>query len=76
MATDMMVWNVTRDGIEERMAVSADDAWDVPGPEEGLEPDKSRKPEIIWPELINQRLDMTDVNKKWLDAYKKKYNLK
>ena len=32
MATDMMVWNITRDGIRERMAVSPDDAWDVGGP--------------------------------------------
>lgn len=32
MATDMMVWNITRDGITERMAVSADDAWDTAGP--------------------------------------------
>ncbi len=31
MATDMMVWNVTRESITERMAVSTDDAWSVPG---------------------------------------------
>jgi hypothetical protein len=58
------------------MAVSADDAWDVPGTEKGLEPDKSRKPEIVWQELVDQRLDMTEVNKSWLEDYKKKYNLK
>ena len=29
MSEDMMVWNVTRDGIRERMAVSNDNAWDV-----------------------------------------------
>jgi hypothetical protein len=33
MATDMMVWNLTRDGVTERMAVSADDTWDLPGDE-------------------------------------------
>ena len=49
MATDMMVWNLTRDGVTERMAVSADDAWDEPGTESALEPDPTRKPEIIWP---------------------------
>ena len=32
MADDMMVWNVTRNGIRERMAVSPDNAWDVAGP--------------------------------------------
>jgi len=74
--TIMMVWNLTRDGVTERMAVSTGEAWDVPSTEKGLEPDKSRKPEIVWPELINQRLDMTDVNKGWLDEYKKEHGLK
>jgi len=76
MADDMMVWNLTRDGITERMAVSTDDAWDVPGEAEGLEPDPTRKQEIVWPELFTQRIDMTEVDKTWLDDYKKKYNLK
>ena len=76
MATDMMVWNLTRDGVTERMAVSTDEAWDVEGPDEGLEPDPSRKPEMVWPELIEQRLDMTEVNATWLNDYKKKYGLK
>jgi ribonuclease Z len=31
MATDNMVWNVTKNGIQERMAVSPDQAWSVPG---------------------------------------------
>ena len=75
MATDMMVWNLTRDGVTERMAVSTDDAWDVPGSEKGLEPDRSRKSEIVWKELVDQRLDMTDVNKEWLEKYMKKYGL-
>ncbi len=76
MATDMMVWNLTRNGITERMAVSTDEAWDVPGTEKGLEPDRSRKAESVWPELVNQRLDMTEVNKQWLDEYKKEHGLK
>jgi hypothetical protein len=57
------------------MAVSADDAWDVPGTEEALKPDPTRKDEIVWPELKSQRLDMTAVNKTWLDAYKKTHGL-
>ena len=76
MATDMMVWNLTRDGVTERMAVSTDEAWDVEGTEPGLEPDPTRKPEIVWPELINQRLDMSEVDKGWLEPYKKKHGLK
>ncbi len=31
MATDMMVWNITKESVTERMAVSADNAWSVPG---------------------------------------------
>ena len=44
--------------------------------ERGVEPDKSRKPETVWPELVKQRLDMTEVNKRWLDEYKKEQGLK
>lgn len=76
MADDMMVWNITKDEIRERMAVSPDEAWDVEGPNEGLEPDPTRESEIKWKELIDQRLDMTEVNKTWLDDYKKRMGLK
>jgi ribonuclease Z len=31
MATDLMVWNVTKNNVKERMAVTTDDAWSVPG---------------------------------------------
>ena len=44
--------------------------------EKGVEPDKSRKPETVWPELVKQRLDMAEVNKRWLDEYKKEQGLK
>ena len=67
---------LSKEKITERMAVSTDEAWDVEGTEKGLEPDPNRKPEIIWKELVDQRLDMTEVNKTWLDDYKKKYNIK
>jgi len=32
LATDNMVWNITKDKIVERMVVSPDEAWAVPGP--------------------------------------------
>ena len=41
MATDMMVWNTTRDEIKERTAVSADDAWDTASPTMPPPPDKT-----------------------------------
>jgi ribonuclease Z len=39
LAIDMMVWNVTKDEITERMAVSTDEAWSVPGTAEQLPPE-------------------------------------
>ena len=54
MATDMMVWNTTRDDIRGRMAVSADDAWDVAGPNRPPLPDKKFPPqESEW--ILNGR---------------------
>jgi len=31
LATDNMVWNISKDKITERMEVSPEDAWSVPG---------------------------------------------
>jgi ribonuclease Z len=75
MATDMMVWNVTKDKITERMAVSTDEAWDVPGEEKGLEPDPTRNPEIS-ETMLKGRLDVSDVNAKWLAEFKKEHGIK
>jgi len=71
LATDMMVWNITKGSIVERMAVSTDDAWDVEGAEEGMLPDPSRQDEIVWPELVNQRMDVSQFNAQWLGEFKK-----
>ncbi len=69
MADDMMVWNITRDEITERMAVSPDDAWDVPGPaEERLRPDPSRQSEYTQ-FILNGSLDVGDVNQEWLQKF-------
>jgi ribonuclease Z len=75
MAVDMMVWNITKDEITERMAVSTDNAWDVPGEEKGLEPDPTRNPELS-KEMNAGRLDVTDVNAKWLAEFKKEHGVK
>ena len=62
MVTDMMVWNVTKDKIIERMAVSPDEAWDVLGPGGKLAPDRSRKSEYT-DLTLKGRLDTSDLNK-------------
>lgn len=38
----MMVWNVTKHGITERMAVFPDEAWSVPGNAQQGPPEKGR----------------------------------
>lgn len=70
MATDMMVWNVTQGKVVERMAVSPDEAWDVPGPGGELAPDRSRKTEYT-DFTLKGRLDTSAVNKRWLDEFMK-----
>jgi ribonuclease Z len=75
MANDMMVWNITKDKITERMAVSADEAWDVPGEDKPLEPDLTRKDELT--QAMNQgRWDVSDVQAKMVERVKKEYGLK
>jgi ribonuclease Z len=43
IAMDMMTWNITKDGVKERMAVSPDRASGVPGPTRQSPPDPSRE---------------------------------
>jgi ribonuclease Z len=74
MATDMMVWNVRRDGITERMAVSPDNAWDVPGPGQPSAPDPDF-PSQITDFILKGRFDTTEAEKETRDAYNKKYGL-
>lgn len=45
MAADNMVWNITKDKIVERMAVSTDQAWAVSGPTPAPTPLKSGVPD-------------------------------
>jgi ribonuclease Z len=68
MADDMMVWNITRDAVRERMAVSPDDAWDVRGTARPLAPDRSRKSEYT-PFILEGRFDTSDVDARWLKAW-------
>ena len=42
IATDMMVWNVTKDEISERMAVATKNAWPVPGTLRQPPPDRGQ----------------------------------
>ena len=75
MADDMMVWNITRDGIKERMAVSVDDAWDVAGPTPPPLPD-NKFPHQESEFTLNGRWDMSEVEEPAFREFKKKHGLK
>ena len=74
MADDMMVWNITRDGIRERMAVSDDDAWDVAGPTPPPLPDKKFPPQES-EFTLSGRWDVSDVEGPAFEEFRKKHNL-
>ncbi len=75
LATDMMVWNISKDQIIERMAVSPDRAWAVPGTTRQSPPEKGR-PDVMsdfikqgeWGPGFNAQNAM-------LDEYAKKFKL-
>jgi ribonuclease Z len=75
VATDMMVWNITKDKIVERMAVSTDRASGVRGPTRQSPPERGRPSPMSdfikkgeWGPAFNAQNEM-------LDEHSKKYNL-
>jgi len=75
MATDMMVWNITRDKITERMAVSTDEAWDVPGPGKPSAPDPDFPSQYSeW--ILNGRLDTSEAEALGTKKFQEQYNIK
>ena len=74
MATDNMVWNIRRDGIEERMAVITDDAWDVPGPGIPPDPDRTRASEYT-DYVLAGLFDTTEAEKQTVDEFNKMFGL-
>ena len=74
MATDMMVWNITKSGVRERMAVSADNAWDVGGPTPPPLPDgKFPKQESKF--TLDGRWDVSEVENAAFADFRKKHGL-
>ena len=75
MAKDMMVWNITKDGATERMAVSSDDAWSVPS-DATQPPPEAGRPNPYSKEILAGRWGEADgAQKQMLDAFSEKYNL-
>ena len=75
MATDMMVWNVTPEKITERMAVSPDDAWSVPGTAKQPPPDKGRTNPISKEINAGRWVPGFQAQDKMLDQFGKEQNI-
>jgi ribonuclease Z len=74
MATDKMVWNVTPNGIRERMAELTEDGWPVPGPNQQPPPVGGQE-DPISPDVRAGRFDTSDVEKEMLDAWRDEHGL-
>jgi ribonuclease Z len=76
MATDRMVWNITKSKITERMTEMTDDAWAVPSGKRLPPPSKGR-PSTFSKYILQGRWDkgVQPVQKKMLDKFMEKYNL-
>jgi ribonuclease Z len=74
MATDRMVWNVTKDEIIERMAVITEEAWSVPGIKP---PPKREKPPTseFTPKVLAGKWDVEDVQGKIIKDYATEYGI-
>ena len=75
LAKDLLVWNITKDAIKVREAVSADDAWSVRGPTEPPPPDKT-VPDQLSKWSLDHRWDISEVSAKMVAEFKQKHGLK
>jgi hypothetical protein len=76
MATDLMVWNITRDKITERMAVATEDAWAVPGMQRPSPNEKDDNPNAHYTQFIlDGKWDVSDAEGPMIREYMKKFNL-
>lgn len=75
MAMDNMVWNITPQGVRERMAVITEEAWPVPGPSRQGPPESGRRP--VFSDFTNAGYwaPAYEVQNEALDRHMEKYNL-
>ena len=75
LAVDNMVWNITKDEIVERMTVSPDQAWAVPGPNRPPSPEKGI-PDPLTAFIKAGAWDVEDAQGEMIKAFKKETGLK
>ncbi len=74
MATDLMVWNVTKDEIKERMAVATHEAWSVPGTAVQPPPERGR-PDVTTDYIRKGRIDVDDANARMVKEFSERHGL-
>jgi ribonuclease Z len=71
-----MVWNITKDKIFERMTVSPNQAWSVPGPTPPPAPLKSGVPDPMSDAMKAGKWNVDDAQGEMIRAFKEEYNVK
>jgi ribonuclease Z len=74
LATDYMVWNITKDEIRVRMAIVDEDVWPPPATEKPLVPDPNARIPYS-KEIAGGKLDVKAVIQPTYDEINKKYGL-
>jgi ribonuclease Z len=75
MGTDLMVWNVTREGVKERMAMATEEAWAVPGTAVQPPPERGRPNPMSDFIASGKWRGGYEASDKMLDEFMKKYGL-
>jgi hypothetical protein len=74
LATDLLVWNITKDDMRLREVIVDPDSWPAPPASKPGEPDKSAK--TPFSDFVNSgRLDVSKAFAKEIAEFKKKYGL-
>jgi ribonuclease Z len=77
LANDLMVWNITKGKITERMAAITEEAWSVPGPAKPPANEATDSPLAEFSkEILSGKWDVTDAQSEMIDGFKKKYGIK
>jgi ribonuclease Z len=75
LAADNMVWNITKKGIVERMTISPDQAWAVPGPKRPPSPVKG-PPDPVSDFIKAGHWDVDDAQGEMIREFKKQHGMR
>ena len=77
LATDNMIWNITKSKITERMVISPDAAWSVAGPTKPPRPPaRGSIPNPVSKFINDGRWDVNDAQGPMIKAFKKEHKMK